>query len=232
MTSTAEQQLVHEIKKRRSLVGAGKQELEIIGRIHPVMGTADELRRLDKHIRERIEHQRKEIREARKELHDVRHEKSPEEEALAWCRKQLGVTESPAGSNWGHPVEDWIKWIGYTTAVPWCGVFAGYAATKIGGADIPAPIHIGSAYLLAQDARAGVNGLRSVPVADCRVGDIFAYGTVHVGFCARNGIVGGNVHAIEGNTSPGIEGSQYNGGCVAEKDRPASMVTTCCRPAY
>ena len=228
---TAEQELVKEIQKRRSLVGAGRKEIEALAKIHPVLGTADEIRRLDAKVRKGIERQRKEIREARKELHDIRHE-SGQEEAAKWVKKQLGVTENPPGSNWGHPVQDWNIWMGYGTPQPWCGIFAGYAACKIGGADVPAPIHIGSAYLLALDARANQNGLRAVPVAQCKVGDIFAYGTVHVGFCVRDGLVNGLVEAIEGNTSPGTEGSQYNGGCVAHKFRPASMVTTCCRPAY
>lgn len=228
--SKDERELVKEIENRRARVGAGRQELEDIARIHPVLGTRDELKHLDKIVRNQIEKQRKEIADARKELKDLRKE-DPIEEAVKWARSKLGVTEQPPGSNWGHPVQDWNIWMGYGTPQPWCGIFAGYAACKIGGANVPAPIHIGSASLLAQDARAGVNGMRAVPVVDCRPGDIFAYGTVHIGFCIAK-YSNGQVHAIEGNTSPGSEGSQYNGGCVADKIRPASMVTTCVRLNY
>ena len=36
----------------------------------------------------------------------------------------------------------------------------------------------------------------------------------------------------EGNTTPGAEGSQYNGGCVAEKVRYAKNIIGVCRPTY
>jgi hypothetical protein len=34
-------------------------------------------------------------------------------------------------------------------------------------------------------------------------------------------------HTIEGNTSPGSEGSQYDGGCVAERHREGAVVGWC-----
>jgi len=41
--------------------------------------------------------------------------------AVRWARSKIGVHEKPAGSNWGHPVQDWIKFTGYENPVFWCG---------------------------------------------------------------------------------------------------------------
>ena len=40
------------------------------------------------------------------------------------------------------------------------------------------------------------------------------------------------VQTIEGNTSPGLEGSQDNGGCVALKVRYPRQIVAVCRPQY
>ena len=41
-----------------------------------------------------------------------------------------------------------------------------------------------------------------------------------------------NYITIEGNTSPGLEGSQDNGGCVAKKKRHKRNIVGVCRPEY
>lgn len=152
-------------------------------------------------------------------------------DAVAWCRRQLGTTEHPPGSNWGEPVEDWIRFTGYTGPVPWCGCFAAFAVVKIGGAAIPAVQRLGYHGFIIDDARAGRNGLRAVPVEEARPGDLVAYDFAHIGV-----IVGrteaGAVHTIEGNTSPASGGSQNNGGGVYERRRPIGDVAVIARPAY
>lgn len=40
------------------------------------------------------------------------------------------------------------------------------------------------------------------------------------------------VYTIEGNTTPGSEGSQDNGGCVASKLRYENQIVAVCRPTY
>ena len=40
------------------------------------------------------------------------------------------------------------------------------------------------------------------------------------------------VTTIEGNTSPGLEGSQDNGGSVAKKERYIRQIVAVCRPDY
>src|SRR5215471_18512033 len=54
-------------------------------------------------------------------------------------------------------------------------------------------------------------------------GDMAVIGctTCHVGLVADSDDA---CHTIEGNTSPGVEGSQYNGGTVAEKHRARSEI--------
>ena len=43
---------------------------------------------------------------------------------------------------------------------------------------------------------------------------------------------GGGWYTVEGNTSPGLEGSQDRGGCVAQKIRHAANILGVCRPNY
>src|SRR5689334_22947228 len=57
--------------------------------------------------------------------------------AVAWALSQVGVTEHPPNSNWGHPVQDWIKNTGYNGPVFWCGCFASEAVINHGKAKIP-----------------------------------------------------------------------------------------------
>ena len=54
-------------------------------------------------------------RRARKPILKRRYEaqQGGAKEAIKWARKQIGVTEHPKGSNWGHPVQDWITFTGY-----------------------------------------------------------------------------------------------------------------------
>ena len=55
--------------------------------------------------------------------------------------------------------------------------------------------------------------------------------TQHIGLVVQ--MIGyGFFHTIEGNTSPGEEGSQDNGGCVALKTRSVKQVVAVIRPEY
>ena len=82
---------------------------------------------------------------------------------------------------------------------------------------------------------------QTVPAEEVRPGDIVIlnfHGTQdtehcglveHVGFYTGKGLA---VITLEGNTTPGDEGSQYNGGCVASKKRWKSQIVAVCRPQY
>ncbi len=154
------------------------------------------------------------------------------QDAVRWAYSQNGVTETPANSNWGHPVEDWIRYTGYTSPVPWCGCFVAVAVCKVGGADIPTRIRLGYGGYIIDDARSNSNGLTGVPLASCRAGDVGSlWGGQHIVLVAGPP-EDGFIPTVEGNTSATSAGSQSNGGCVAVKKRAISDFTAIGRPAY
>lgn len=76
----------------------------------------------------------------------------------------------------------------------------------------------------------------TVPKHEARPGDIVILnfkGTAETQHCGLVVDVGSNwIQTIEGNTSPGLEGSQDNGGCVASKIRTMAQIVGVCRPTY
>ena len=153
-----------------------------------------------------------------------RYDLTPAKMVLDWCRKQEGVSESPAGSNWGPKVGRWIKFTGYTFPVYWCGCFACYALVKIGGAKVGSRIRFGYAPYITADAQAGRNGLRAVSASNARPGrTVLTYwGGQHIGVLATEVDSNGNFKAWEGNTAK--SGSQSNGGSVELQSRNVSDV--------
>jgi hypothetical protein len=151
--------------------------------------------------------------------------------AVRWARSKIGVHEKPASSNWGHPVQDWILFTGYDGPVFWCGCFVAFAVVKKGGADVPERIRLGFDQHINQDAQAATNGFEgTVDVSDARPGDIATFDFRHIGLVAgptKNGMI----HTIDGNTSAS-DGSDNNGGQVAEHRRPVSQVTCVGRLRY
>ena len=173
-------------------------------------------------------------RRARKPILKRRYEaqQGGAKEALKWARKQIGVHEK--GVNWGHPVQDWIMFTGYREPEPWCGCFVAFAVVEKGGAQIPQRIRLGLDTAINEDARAGRNGFeRDVKVENAKPGDIATFNFPSGGHIAlvagptRNGMI----HTIDGNTSPS-SGTSNNGGEVAEKRRPTSLVTCVGRLHY
>jgi hypothetical protein len=152
-------------------------------------------------------------------------------QAVKWARRQIGTTEHPKGSNWGHPVEDWITFTGYGGPVLWCGCFVAFAVIEKGGAQIPTRIRLGLDTAINDDARAGRNGFaRDVKVDNAKAGDIATFDFRHIALVAgptRNGMI----HTVDGNTSAS-NGSNNNGGEVAEHRRPVSQVTCVGRLEY
>jgi len=151
--------------------------------------------------------------------------------AVRWARSKIGVHEKPAGSNWGHPVQDWIKFTGYENPVFWCGCFVAHAVVQKGGAKVPERIRLGYDLYINDDARHGKNGFeRAVSANDARPGDIATFSFRHIGLVAgptRNGMI----HTIDGNTSAS-DGTNNNGGEVAEHRRPVNLVTCVGRLHY
>ena len=142
--------------------------------------------------------------------------------ALAFAESRIGTTENPAGSNWGHPVQDWIKAAGYSSPVPWCGC-ACNAFLMAGGLPSGAG-WIGYTPAIIAHAKAGTGGWSWHGTADGQPGDLALFDTpggdpaVHVEMVEkRNGPT--SYTDIGGNTSSGDGGSQSNGGGVFRRQR-------------
>lgn len=152
------------------------------------------------------------------------------------ARGELGVTENPPGSN----IQKYGAEYGLNAA-PWCMIFlwwcfshAGEKAAFFGGAKTAS-----CGTLLRWYREQGL----TVPVEQVQAGDIVIlnfHGTKDTEHCGL--VVGVNYHqaggwktsvqTIEGNTTPGEEGSQDNGGCVALKTRWGNQIVAVCRPQY
>lgn len=158
------------------------------------------------------------------------------EAALAFAKANLGVHETPAGSNWGGKVEEWIKLAGYVGPVPWCGCFVNACLVAAG---VPnGKGWIGYTPAIISHAKNGSGGWSWHSEGD--PGDLVLFDTpggdpaVHVGMVLRR-ISEGHYRTREGNTSSGTGGSQDNGGIVAERDRvstPAFRMVGFARPPW
>jgi hypothetical protein len=143
-------------------------------------------------------------------------------QAVSRARSYLGVTESPANSNRGNPQPDgWEGRVYGSSGVPWCACFATCMAWDSGvkGSSSAAVQVIMS---MAQNHQGMFRGWTTDPSEVLR-GDLAVIGcaTCHIGVVVDSDDA---LHTIEGNTSPGTEGSQFNGGCVAEKHRSRGEV--------
>lgn len=155
---------------------------------------------------------------------------------LEVARADLGYTENPPGSN---RTKYWDAYDPAYQGQPWCVAFlwwvyqqAGERMAFFGGGKTAS-----CSMLLRWYKEQGL----TVPVEDVQVGDIVILnfsGTKDTQHCGLVTIVDRvavtrkllQVQTIEGNTS--VNGSQDNGGMVAEKIRYPSQIVAVCRPQY
>lgn len=137
--------------------------------------------------------------------------------ALDIARRELGSTESPAGSN----RTKYGQWMGLD-GQPWCMSFVQWCFDQAGA---PLPCRTGSCSALLRWYRA--NQPERV-AQDPMPGDIVIYRFGHTGIVESAS--GSDVTAIEGNTSPGQGGSQDNGGGVFRRTRKRSLAEAYIRP--
>ena len=130
---------------------------------------------------------------------------------------QLGVTESPAGSN----RTKYGKWMGLD-GQPWCMSFVQWCFHQAG---TPLPHRTGSCSALLNWYKAN---RPDCVVKDPQPRDIIIYNFGHTGIVER--ALPGSVMCIEGNTSPGQSGSQDNGGGVYRRQRNLALVRAFIRP--
>ena len=158
------------------------------------------------------------------------------------ARSQIGVKESPAGSNKTK--------YGSTFGMngqPWCFIFEWWCGEQAPGAN-PFPHNANAAY--GQDDIVSKKGgswvmkknksksarlaaLKKYKAGDCVDFDFGNYDAYrrHTGLVEK--VEGNYVICIEGNTSPdGSKGSQSNGGMVCRKKRYYTQICSCARPKY
>ena len=157
----------------------------------------------------------------------------PAKNVIEVARGELGVTELPPGSNRVKYWEDFNpSWQGQ----PWCvcglwWVFkhAGEVQAFFGGAKTASCSTLFRWY----QAQGMI-----VPIDEIQPGDLVFLNFRHTTSQDHLGLVESVVHSplqvttIEFNTSPGLEGSQDNGGCVARKIRYRSQIVGVARPEY
>lgn len=151
------------------------------------------------------------------------------------AREDLGYTESPPNSNRTKYGEAYGM-----NGQPWCVMALWYWFRKAGErmAFFGGGKTASCGTLLRWYREQGL----TVPVEQVQPGDIVILNfhgtqdTEHCGLVVEDdkGEDGKliSVYSIEGNTSPGLEGSQDNGGCVALKRRFYSQIVGVCRPQY
>jgi len=158
------------------------------------------------------------------------------------ARLELGVTENPPGSN---RVKYWDLFGPEWQGQPWCVAFLAWVFNKAGErmAFFGGGLTASCGMLLRWYREQGM----TVPVSEVQVGDIVLLNfhggkdPEHCGLVVavedvvfRDGTYDRSkrIKTVEGNTTPGEEGSQDNGGCVALKTRYPSQIVAICRPQY
>lgn len=144
--------------------------------------------------------------------------------ALDLARIDIGIRESPPGSNDGPEIRKWLKAAGISRPAPWCmawlrAKFAQAGVTLGGGASVGFfeqwAIHNGHR-IVARPLKGDVVCYRfdsdSWPDHVAIVEKVLALRW-------RGKTFSGWVQTIEGNTSPGVRGSQANGGGVYRRRR-------------
>ena len=134
------------------------------------------------------------------------------EKVLDAARGELGVMESPAGSN----RTKYGRWYGLD-GQPWCMMFVQWCFAQA-GQKLPYTTASCSG-LLNWCKRHHKEYIADSP----EPGDVVIYSFGHTGIVESVGA--GTVTVIEGNTSPGAAGSQDNGGMVCRRTRKTSTVT-------
>jgi len=140
--------------------------------------------------------------------------KSARSRCKDWLDSYLGVSESPPNSNKGQPQPSkWQQRVYGSDGVPWCACFAGCSSWD-NGVSGQVTAGVANNVSLAKQGQGIYRGWTNDP-SKVHAGDHAFLGSDHTGVIYD----ASNCTTVEGNTSPGSEGSQYNGGCVAKRQR-------------
>jgi hypothetical protein len=143
------------------------------------------------------------------------------DECMKWCKSYLGVSEKPANSNKGEPQPSgWQRRVYGGDGVPWCACFSVCSAWD-NGVNGSGTASCANNIDLAKRGEGIYRGY-TTDATQVRRGDHFFIGGNHTGVVRSDDCTAGSIPTYEGNTSPGSEGSQYNGGTTAERTRSMS----------
>lgn len=151
---------------------------------------------------------------------------------LEVARGELGYTESPPGSN---RTKYWDEYDKTFQGQPWCvsGLWCVFQHAGEGNAFFGGAKTASCGMLLRWYKEQGM----LVPPAEAQAGDIVFFAFRTYSLPDHCGLVvapwkHNELSTIEFNTTPGSEGSQDNGGCVAAKVRYPYQVVAVARPKY
>lgn len=144
-----------------------------------------------------------------------------QEKALEVAATQLGQHEEPLGSNWGHPVQDYLASVGINFPASWCMAFVYWSFNKAAG-QLGVPntlVKTGGVLHAWQDG----NNIKYHAVKDPQPGDIFimdhGHGLGHTGIVEK--VDENFVYTIEGNTN---DSGSREGIEVTRKQRPRKKI--------
>lgn len=147
---------------------------------------------------------------------------------LAIAEWQVGVIESPFGSNRVKYNTDYYGRTVSGASYPWCMAFVWWVFREAGFSLYK------TASCTAFVNRYRVYAPRQIVTSGFRPGDIVFFDfsgsrkkTEHVGIVA--GVVGSTILTIEGNTGAG---NDANGGAVMKRSRNVGLITVGIRPGY
>lgn len=151
------------------------------------------------------------------------------ERAIRWANSQVGTVEA-TGNNDGPKILDWQRWVAaggtWLDRAPYCGIGCANACIRHSTVVAPERYRWASVALIEDDATAGRNGFTgwSGDPRTAKPGDLVVlYGRgVHVELVRRRKDL--TLETVGFNTSPGVAGSQSNGGGVWRRDRPFDQV--------
>lgn len=136
-------------------------------------------------------------------------------QALEVAKTQLGKHEDPLGSNWGHPVQDYLHNVGIDFPASWCMAFVYWCFDQCGPGN---PLVKTAGVLHAWD-----NAQAHKVTGEPQPGDIFimdfGHGLGHTGIVEK--VDATFVYTIDGNTN---DSGSREGIEVCRKQRPRAKI--------
>jgi uncharacterized protein YkvS len=138
-------------------------------------------------------------------------------EALKIAATQIGKSENPLGSNWGKPVQDYLKSVGINFPASWCMAFV-YWCFEQAKKEGQNPLIKTGGVLMAWNKSDS-----KFKVSECQAGDIFIMdfgkGLGHTGIVEK--VDENFIYTIEGNTN---DSGSREGIMVCRKQRPKKKI--------